>query len=462
MDIILPSRYEQIELEFRGRLRPNRFLIETVQAAVKSCKISGGVRFIPVFGRSGCGKTSAALELGTHIPDLNVHVLTREEIVSRENIASRVEQMMRIDRHKIPVLIVDQYEESVAEKEEDIPSQFIEAISLLDREELKNVPTVFLWLTTSPNFQKQLADAASRNERVLHSRDFELIGPEQDEWPAIIDELFEFHNEGVQLADFQVLEPDLFIFSSMSPTIGHAIATTADKLSDSVEPLHDLSNYTIYMLWPVTDGTRLQRIQQFTEPRQGYRLNWNAWYRQVSPAGTNIAYTELNKARLYFDLRLVPIQVADLHMLCRNLDETEPNLGASYLDQFRRTHFYSIVSGVWNPDTYSPLRERPDSKRAEDAREWYLENTTNPTKLGRRLAYILRQCGYDSDYEQDIESPYGKVRADVFISDRDTLPENVIVELKAFSAENTMPSTICEQVRITMRRHAELLGMLKK
>lgn len=459
--IKLPSRYEQIEKGFRGRLRPNKSLIDKTQRALKSCRIQGGIRFLPVFGRSGGGKTSAALELGTHLPDVGVITLDAAEIIDRNAIKNKIQRFLKLNKGRFPVLVIDQYEEEVAQKE-NIPTQFIEAISLLDRGELKDTPALFLWLTTSQAFRDSLSAAARRNERLLLDDRFELAGPEREEWPSIIEELFEFHNPGEQLADYQILANRLHLISVDSPTIGHAIGEVAAELSDHIEPLHDLSKYSVYMIWPVSDGTRLQRIQQFTEPRQGYKLNWNAWYRQMAGVLKNAPLNELNKARLYFDLRIIPIQVADLHMLFRNLDDVEPELGSSYLDQFRRTHFYSILSGSWTPETYTPMRERPESRRAEEARAWYLESTQYPTKIGRRLAHVLRACDFVAEYERDIESPSSRVRADVLVKGRSTEPENIIIELKAFAPDGTMPSTICEQARITMRRHAELLGLLKK
>lgn len=461
LDIKLPSRYEQIEQGFRGRLRPNKSLIDKAQKALKSCKIQGGIRFLPVFGRSGGGKTSAALELGTHLPDVGVILLDASEITNRDRIRDRVFRFKKLNKNKFPVFVIDQYEEEVAQKE-NIPTQFIEAISILDRGELKETPALFLWLTTSEAFRNSLADAARRNERLLLDGNFELLGPNRDDWPSIIEELFEFHNPGEQLADYQVLESELERLAVDSHTIGHAIGEVANELSDHIESLHDLSKYCVYMIWPVSDGTRLQRIQQFTEPRQGYKLNWNAWYRQMAGVLKSAPLNELNKARLYFDLRIIPIQVADLHMLFRNLDDEAPELGGSYLEQFKRTHLFSILAGGWKPESYTPMRERPESKRAEDARAWYLENTQFPTKIGRRLAHVLRKSGFVAQHEQDIETPFSRVRADVLVRGRQTAPENVIIELKAFAPEGTMPSTICEQARITMRRHAELLGLLKK
>jgi hypothetical protein len=384
MQVKLPDRYEQIEADFRGRLRPNQELISEIQRSIKSCKIQGGVRFLPIYGRSGAGKTSAALELGTHLPDIVVIPVLGGRAGDKSYILDEIRKAKTIRPDCVPVLVIDQYEEEVAEKE-NIPSQFIETISLLDRNELKDEPALFLWLTTSPEFRDKLSLAARRNERILGTDKFEIAGPAKSDWPMIIEELFEFHNPGEQLADYQVLDEQLKMISFKSPTIGHAIRETAVELSESIAPLHDLSRYTVYMLWPVSDGIRLQRIQQFSEPRQGYRLNWNAWYRQVSGALKNAPLVELNKARLYFDLRLIPIQVADMHMLFKSLDDETPKLGSSYLDQFKRSHFYSILSGNWSPEAYTPMRERPESRRAEEAQAWYASVTSQPAKVGRRL-----------------------------------------------------------------------------
>ena len=99
------------------------------------------------------------------------------------------------------------------------------------------------------------------------------------------------------------------------------------------------------MLWPVTDGLRITRIQQFTDPRQGYKLDWNAWYRQLnSDDQQQLPVREFNRAGLYFDVRLVPIAAADLHPLCRDLDTAKVELGASYLERFKSTHLFSIIN----------------------------------------------------------------------------------------------------------------------
>lgn len=77
--------------------------------------------------------------------------------------------------------IIDQFEENVAGKE-NIPTQFVEFISLFDRNELKNIPTIFIWLTTSKDFQTSLVTATSRNKRILLDEKFEIIGPKKEQW----------------------------------------------------------------------------------------------------------------------------------------------------------------------------------------------------------------------------------------------------------------------------------------
>lgn len=67
-----------------------------------------------------------------------------------------------------------------------------------------------------------------------------------------------------------------------------------------------------------------------------------------------------------------------------------------------------------------------------------------------------------ADYEQQISSKYSKVRADVLVNRSPVAPPNVIIELKAFSPENTMPSTICQSVATTLKRHAQFAGFLQR
>lgn len=458
----LPSRYEDLDPAFRGRLRPYAPLIELVQRSYQSMQVSGGIRFLPIFGRSGTGKSSAALELATHLPEARVAAVSRAAIESRESLEDELRAIRRtMNPNQLLIAVVDQYEEAVAERG-GIPTAFVETLSLLDRGELRTLPVLFLWLTTSQDFQALLATATSRNRRILVSADFELTGPPVEEWPQIIEETFRFHNQDKDLADFEILEGDLRHISEGEDSLGDAIEVAGVRLFAYVRSLHDLSTYQVLMLWPVSDGLRIQRIQQFTDTRQGYKLDWNAWYRQLnSDDQRQLPLREYNRARLYFDMRLVPISVADLHPLCRHLDNETTPLHQSYLERFRNTHLVSLLAGQWNPDAYSPLRER-ESKRATAARAWYETVTTNPVGLGRRIARVLRDLGLSAQHEQTIESPHGRVRADVLVTRDGAQPPNVLVELKAYSAENTMPSTICNAVQTTLRRHAHFAGFLQR
>lgn len=437
-------------------------MIELVQRSYQSMQVSGGIRFLPVFGQSGTGKSSAALELATHLPEAKVVALSRQAVESREALESELQVSRRaMQPHQLLIAVIDQYEEAVAERG-GIPTAFVETLSLLDRGDLRRLPVLFIWLTTSKEFQALLSEATTRNRRILIAANFELLGPPEAEWPQIIEETFRFHNQEKDLADYEVLEEDLRQISLGEDSLGDAIEVAGERLFAYTRTLHDLSTYQVLMLWPVSDGLRIQRIQQFTDTRQGYKLDWNAWYRQLnSDDQRQLPLREFNRARLYFDMRLVPISVADLHPLCRNLGNETTPLHKSYLDRFRGTHLHSILAGQWNPDAYSPLRER-ESKRADAARAWYETVTTNPVGIGRRLARVLTTLGINAAHEQTVESPHGRVRADVLVTRPAVQPENVLVELKAYSAENTMPSTICGAVQTTLKRHAHFAGFLQR
>ncbi|WP_439948217.1 hypothetical protein [Streptomyces sp. BBFR109] len=456
----LPSRYEDLDPAFRGRLRPDRPLLEQVQRAHASMQITGGIRFLPIFGRSGSGKSSAARELATHLPECKVVELTRAAIASE---ASLLEELRAVegyrDKSQLIIAVVDQFEERVAEKTA-LPSQFVERLSLLDRGELRQRPILFLWLTTSIEFQEDLAKATSRNERILLSPNFELAGPSRDDWADILEETFAFHNKSQPLADYEVLKSDVDSIADQAPTIGRSIEMVADKLASYTTKLHDISRYQVVMLWPVTDGLRITRVAGFTNARDGYKLDWNAFYRELNEDDRQtLPLSELNRARLYFDVRLVPIAAADLHPLCRDLEKLDFEPSRSYLERFEKSHFASIVGENWDPSVYSPLRER-ESERATKAREWYEKVTTKPTQLGARIALCLRALGYDAKSEQEVKTPSSRVRADVLVSRPESQQDSVIVELKAFSTENTRPSSIKDAIRVTLKRHAQLAGFL--
>ena len=423
--------------------------------------ISGGIRFLPVYGRSGSGKSSAARELSTHLPETRVVELTRGAISSEALLMQEVRAARgRRDHPGLLIAVVDQYEESVAQRSA-VPTQFVERLSLLDRGDLRDIPVLFLWLTTSQAFQAQLAEATSRNERILLASDFELGGPEQSDWAEIVEETFAFHNQEQPLADFGVLRANIESIADEEPTLGKTMERVGALLGEQVAGLQDLSKYQVVMLWPVTDGLRITRVGGFTNARDGYRLDWNAFYRELNDDDRRgLPLSELNRARLYFDVRLIPIAAADLYPLCRELDNPSFQPSKSYLDRFRNSHFFSVLNETWDPSVYSPLRER-DSDRAQRAREWYDGGVTNqPVALGRRIAECLTLLGVSADHEREITSPYSTVRADIAADRPDSQQSTCIVELKAFSTDSTRPSSIKDAIRMTLKRHAQFAGFL--
>lgn len=461
MDISLPARYEDLEDSYKGRLIPNQELIQLVNQLYKSMSISGGIRFLPIFGRSGVGKSCATRELGTHMPDVTSFMLTREEIESSEMLLDRIRHERALSDKKVLIAIVDQYEENVIGKER-IPSQFIEHLSLLDRKELSGERVIFVWLTTSKDFQAQLVSSTSRNTRILAHPTFEIAGPMKEEWPAIIEETFSFHNNESPLANFGILVEDIQAIARTAHTMGAAILQIGTALGNHLDSLENLSEYQVILLWPVADAARNQRVTQFSKPRSGYRLNWDSWYSELNDDDKRtLPLRALNRARLYFDMRVVPIRAADLHSLCRNLGSNEVSLSATALERFKNTHFFHIASGNWDIYEYAPMRER-DSKRADIAKVWYESITSQSTALGKRLSQILSALNLPATYETTIPSEYSTIRADVFIPSTVTLTKKNIVELKVFSSENTMPSSIKDQIKITLRRHAQFAGFLPR
>lgn len=429
--------------------------------AYRSMTISGGIRFLPIYGESGVGKSCATRELGTHMPEVCAFVLERNEIENSPALLERIRRERRFTDKRLLVAIVDQYEENVEGKER-IPTQFVEHLSLLDRAELAGELVVFVWLTTSQAFQAQLVGATTRNRRLLANETFEIAGPDKGDWPQIVEETFSFHNRDTPLADFGVIEDDVRNFARASDTLGRTIVTVGEALAENIEPLQDLSGYQVILLWPVADSTRSQRIAQFTRARSGYRLNWDAWHGELNDDDRRtLPLREFNRTRLYFDFRLVPIRAADLHRLCLDLENDDRQLAAAHLERFRNTHFFHLVSGNWGAYEYAPMRER-ESQRADDAKTWYESITTSPTLIGKRLAKILRELGLEAIHEETIRSEYGSVRADVFVQAPGDGERQRIIELKVFSSENTMPSSIKDQVKVTLRRHAQFAGFLQR
>lgn len=460
--IRLPSRYESLDPAFRGRLKPNAALNTIVKKAYRSIEINGGVRFLPIFGESGSGKSCAAREIATHLPECSVYELAREAVESGEQLKIWIEKNIRASNKKLHIVVVDQYEEATAEKE-SIPARFIESIALLDRDEKYKIPILFIWLTTSKTFQRGLVEATSRNRRILFSEDFQVIGPQKEDWKSIVEETFEFHNSGKEIADFGIVESRIMKVCEDNKTLGSAIERISEDIVDSAIELQDISQYRVIMLWPVTDGLRITRVTGFTNPREGYRLNWGAFYKELNEDQRNqLPLEEYNRARLYFDIRLIPIVAADIQPLCQRIEKDDFITPKSYLQRFETTHLTIIVKDKWKSEGYSPLRER-ESKRAAAARTWYDGGaTSNPTGIGKRLAQAFRDIGLNAKHEVDIKTPNSTVRADVLIKSASPEEKDVIIELKAFSTENTRPSSIKDSIITTLKRHAYLAGFLSK
>jgi len=68
----------------------------------------------------------------------------------------------------------------------------------------------------------------------------------------------------------------------------------------------------------------------------------------------------------------------------------------------------------------------------------------------------------DAKHEVSLKTEYSAVRADVFVEASEPENKKRIIELKVFSSENTMPSSIKDQIKITLRRHAQFAGFLQK
>lgn len=457
----LPSRYEDIDTSYRGRLLPNNQLLSLVDMAKKSMNISGGIRFLPIYGKSGSGKSCASHEIGTHLPETYVFSLDKDEIESREYLLKRIDIEKTNAAGRLLIAIIDQYEENVLGKEK-IPSQFIEHLSILDRAELRTTPILFIWLSTSKEFCQSLANATSRNRRILLKSDFVIEGPEKDKWIAIIQETFSVHNAEQALADYQIVESDIARIVERNATLGDAIEDVGSLLASSMEGVQNFSEYQVIIMWPVSDSLRNQRVLQFSRPREGYKLNWDIWYNHLNEDDKKqLPIKELNRARLYFDVRVIPVRAADLYKMCTNLNDDSYTIAKTYLERFKKTHFFHVLMDEWEDYDYNPVRER-ESNRANEAESWYRSITTKPVSIGKRVASALRQCGVAATYEKTITSPYGTVRADIYAEREESEKPKVIIELKVYSPENTMPASIKDAIKVTLKRHAQFAGFLQR
>lgn len=451
--VSIPSRYEDLSSEFRERLKPIPELLELVNETFTSISTSGGIRFLPIFGESGSGKSCATLEIASHMPNCRVRTVPSDLVVNSRKLEDYIILNQRgLNASNLLILVIDQYEEQVASRG-PIPSQFVERLSLFDRGSLRHIPTLFIWLTTSLDFQRELIRATTRNRRIVVRNDFKLEGPHREEWPDIIEETFQFHNVNQSLADYNILIDDLVDVSVQCETIGDAIESIGTKAGQLGQRLMNLSEYTVIMLWPVTNNHRTTLVNSFSDTRNDYRLDWNAWFKSLNRDDrSRYRLHQLNRARLYFDFRLIPIPVASIFNLCKVLDTDQTDFKKTHLQTFMQTHFFYIVIGALRPDGYTPI-QIGNSHRALEAETWYKTVTNSPTQLGKRLSKVLQSCGLDARYEYYLESPHGSIRPDIYIANK-----KLLIELKVFSPYNIINSKINGAIGITLKKYAQFAG----
>ena len=77
------------------------------------------------------------------------------------------------------------------------------------------------------------------------------------------------------------------------------------------------------------------------------------------------------------------------------------------------------------------------------------------------MADALQKLGIRAKHEVSEVSPFSSLRADVLVN-RDTKPSKIVIELKAYSPENTRPSDVSSQLRITLTKLARFAGFIQR
>lgn len=463
MPPLLPSRWEDLQPEFRPNLRPDPALLDLVKRQHASMQVTKGIRFLPIYGESGAGKTCAAMQLATHLPNIDVQRLDRSLIESEDPQA--LVKFINSTSHlfspiELVIYVVDQYEESVAQKG-NIPTRFLDQLSALDRSGKIPKPVLFLWLTTSLDFQSELVGATSRNRRILASNDFAITGPARENWPNIISSTFEFHNGGKILADCQIMLADLARECESATTIGDAIKRIGDELSDELPRLVDISDYRVIQVWPVADGQSIERVQHFASPVQGYTLNWSAFEQRLVEADrSSDTLAGLNKARLYFDMRVVPLPISYLMQICTSLADSEYVLPKTSLDLWERMHLHRLVAETWTDTGFGPLKEREAEKTKVN--KWYENIPNQQAAVCRRLAALYRQLDRTAVAPREIITDSSKVQADVGVERSEGVERTSLLELKVFAADRITPATVRDQIKSTLRKYAALAGFVAR
>lgn len=157
----------------------------------------------------------------------------------------------------------------------------------------------------------------------------------------------------------------------------------------------------------------------------------------------------------------MPISAADLKGICSEIGRESKPVIKSSITRFGQTHLVNLLNSN-NPDvSFSPLRERPGSERGHTAVQWYRDMTKNPVGIGREIAKALSKLHFSARHEVSETSPHSSIRADVLVT-RPTRPTKIVIELKAYSPENTRPSDVSSQIRITLTKMARFAGFIQR
>jgi hypothetical protein len=453
--IKLPNRYEDLDPAFHGKLVPDRNFIAIVNDAFKSMQMGGGVRFLPVYAPSGTGKSSATFALQRHLQELKVIKLPKSVVLDQATLRTFILDQVAQAADKKPVFVVDNYEFPT----EVVSKSFVELVSEMDRDELRTRPTLFVWISHEAKNMSALVDAAQMNKRLYLTTGFEILGPNRNsDWADVIEETFRFHNNNISLADSGVTRQDIDKIVKSAPSLGEAISVVGGRVK--TRDLRDMSKYRVILLWPFTDGVGLNVIRQFSDPRQGYKLDWSAFEKHFNKKDLEqLPLAELNQARMQFDFRLVPIRAADVQQFCGGNESGSTKVVKSHVENLKKSHFYSVLDDSWQNSVYGPMKTHMESDRSVAASKWYSEATSNPGVIHNRLAAALSYCGFVAKVEEVVDSDHSQVRADVAVT-RDA--SQVLIELKVFSAANTTASTVRDSIKSTLRKYAQLGGHLQR
>jgi DNA (cytosine-5)-methyltransferase 1 len=229
--LIMPRRWEALEVEARKRAVPLKPIIMPVQPAIaevekelRQIRESGMGRLMVMSGVTGSGKTTFLNSLSFFIDDIGVHTVRGlTNVNSREDVETALAALRR-ENDRLSVIVLEGKEAPGSFRNDEIDVLLTTLNADFRKESGRR--TLFVIPTTSQSVAQNISSrAANVGGMTSKSRPFYVFpGPAKNDYISITDDMLRALNESRTLLEYGMSEPQ-----------ARGIAESAESLGDFIE-----------------------------------------------------------------------------------------------------------------------------------------------------------------------------------------------------------------------------------